>query len=138
MLGHPQTAGELHERGHTVSQQAVTRSMDAAKPEAKEEEAAAEEAGYESLSDSPLDEEATWEELRGGFWALSATSITGPAFPHHQKQGPHAQPARTPPIRRQCAGTQCTRGRYRYWLGDRFLFLSGKQETLLLVSWQLR
>ena len=38
--------------------------MDAAEPEVDEEEAAAEETGYESLSESPLEEEVTWEELR--------------------------------------------------------------------------
>ena len=59
--GHPQTAGQYEESGPIVSQHAVTRDMDAAEPEVDDEEAAAEEAGYESLSEE--EEEVTWEEL---------------------------------------------------------------------------
>ena len=74
----------------TLSQQAVTRSMDAAEREVGEEDAAAVGAGYESMSGE--EEEVTWEKLRDGILSLTPKLSAVPAFQHHQKQGPLAQP----------------------------------------------
>ena len=61
--------------------------MDTAKLEVDEEEATAEEAGYESMSRE--EEEVTWEELHERHSAaLTPTSSAVPAPQHHQNQGP--------------------------------------------------
>ena len=65
--------------------------MDAAEPVVHKEEAAAEQAGCESMSGE--EEDVTWEELRNGILALTPTSSLVPAIQHHQKQGPLTQPA---------------------------------------------
>ena len=65
-----------------MSQQAVTRSTDAAEQEVGEEEAAVEEADYENLSEE--EEEVTRAELRKRHSAaLTLTFSAVPASQHH-------------------------------------------------------
>ena len=75
-----------------MSLQAVTNSMDAAEPEVSVEEAAAADAEYDMFF-AEVVEEIIWEELHDRHSAaLTPTSSAVPAFQHHTKQGPLAQP----------------------------------------------
>ena len=70
----------------------MTRDTDAEELEAGEEgEAAAEEAGYESMSGAE-GEEIAWDGFRDGYLDLTLTLSPVPASQHLQAQGPLAQP----------------------------------------------